>query len=64
MKGKEENEELYHNAIKILQSEICNICKFKLPIENSERTLYKIKKNNKTSNKYPRKYIEIKKKSL
>ena len=64
MKGKEENEELYHNAIKILQSEICNICKFKLPIENSERTLYKIKKNNKTSTKYPRKYIEIKKKSL
>lgn len=64
MKGKEENEELYHNATKILQSEICNICKFKLPIENSERTLYKIKKNNKTSTKYPRKYIEIKKKSL
>ena len=64
MKGKEENAELYHNAIKILQSEICNICKFKLPIENRERTLYKIKKNNKTSNKYLMKYIEIKKKSL
>ena len=37
---------------------------FKLPIENSLRTLIKYQKNNKTSTKYPRKYNEIKKNNL
>lgn len=37
---------------------------FYLPIENSLRTLIKYKKNAKTDLKYPRKYNEIKKKSL
>lgn len=37
---------------------------FYLPIENSLRTLIKYKKNAKTDLKYPRRYNEIKKKSL
>ncbi len=37
---------------------------FKLPIENSLRTLILYKKEEKTDLKYPRKYNEIKKKSL
>ena len=34
---------------------------FKLPVENSVRTILKIKKNNITNKKFPRKYSEIKK---
>lgn len=37
---------------------------FKLPIENSLRTLIKYQKNSITNLKYPRKYNEIKKKNL
>ena len=37
---------------------------FKLPLENSLRTLIKYKKNSITNLKYPRKYNEIKKKNL
>ena len=37
---------------------------FKLPLENSLRTLIKYKKNGITNLKYPRKYNEIKKKNL
>ena len=40
------------------------IIKFKLPFENSDRTIYKIKKIAKTNNKYPRKPNEIKKNML
>lgn len=37
---------------------------FNLPFENSLRTLIKYRKNSKTNNLYPRKYNEIKNKSL
>ncbi|MGM9834662.1 MAG: 16S rRNA (guanine(527)-N(7))-methyltransferase RsmG [Bacilli bacterium] len=46
-------------AIKILGGEVENIKKFNLPIENSERTIIKIRKNTKTPEKYPRSYSKI-----
>ena len=52
------------NALKVLNSKINNILEFKLPYENSQRTLIDVLKTNKTLLKYPRKYSEIKKKSL
>ena len=52
------------NALKVLNSKINNILEFKLPYENSQRTLIDVLKTNKTLSKYPRKYSEIKKKSL
>jgi 16S rRNA (guanine527-N7)-methyltransferase len=60
------NEELEEssNALKLLNSKIIKIEKFKLPIEESNRTIIKIEKMGKTNNKYPRKNIEIKKKKL
>ena len=41
-----------------------NIFKFKLPIENSNRTIYKIEKYKKTETIYPRKYNQIKNKDI
>ena len=64
MKGKTEDIKTYNGALKILNSKIVDIITFKLPIENSERTIYKIEKLNKTNNKYPRKPSEIKKNML
>lgn len=46
---------------------MCSISKpleFKLPYENSTRTLIKIEKKNLTPKKYPRKFSEIKKKPI
>lgn len=65
MKGnaKEEIEES-KNAFKVLNSYIEKSLEFKLPIENSQRNLIKIKKISITNKKYPRKYSEIKKKKL
>lgn len=65
MKGnaKEEIEE-GKNAFKVLNSYIEKSLEFKLPIENSQRNLIKIKKISITNKKYPRKYSEIKKKKL
>lgn len=64
MKGNIENEPSYKNAIKELNlQEDANI-KFKLPFEESNRTLIKIKKVSSTSKLFPRKYNEIKKKPL
>lgn len=51
-------------ALKILNSKIEKQEIFKLPIEDSTRTILKIKKQNKTEKKYPRKNSEIKKKPL
>lgn len=51
----------YENKLKIKEDKIIN---FKLPIENSSRVLISFIKLEKTDNKYPRKYNEIKKKSL
>lgn len=52
------------NALKKLDCEIEEVCQFNLPIENSARTILKIKKVKKTNKKYPRKYSDIKKRPL
>lgn len=64
MKGNIENEPDYNNAIKQLNCSLKNVVKFKLPIENSNRSLIKIKKEKSTSKLFPRKYSDIKKKPL
>jgi len=46
--------------LKLLNSTIININNFTLPYENSQRNLVKIQKNDKTSQKYPRKFDKIK----
>ncbi len=61
MKGK--NEEA-NEAIKTLFSKLELVDEFLLPIENSARTLIKIKKEAKTKLKYPRKFADIKKHPL
>ena len=61
MKGK--NEEAT-NALKELNSEIIETNSFLLPIEQSNRTIIKIKKIKETNKKFPRKYSEIKKNPL
>ena len=63
MKGKNEEDNAI-NALKVLSSKIENVDSFLLPIENSTRTLIKIKKEAKTASKYPRKYAEMKKHPL
>lgn len=52
------------NAINLLNCDIEKIDNFKLPKENSNRTIIKFKKKDTTPNKYPRRYSEIKKKPL
>jgi 16S rRNA (guanine527-N7)-methyltransferase len=64
MKGNIESEPDYSNAIKKLDCSLGNIVKFKLPIEESNRSLIKIIKEKSTSKLFPRKYSEIKKKPL
>jgi len=64
MKGNIENELDYSNALIKLSSVQNNIIKFKLPREESNRTLIKIIKNKTTSKTFPRKYIEIKRNPL
>lgn len=64
MKGNIETEPNYENAISTLNCSLDNIIKFKLPIENSNRSLIKIKKEKSTSKLFPRKYNDIKKKPL
>lgn len=63
MKGKME-EESSEKALKILSSKIESIDNFLLPVENSNRTLIKVKKEEKTNKKYPRKFSEIKKRPI
>ena len=65
MKGNLEVEiEESNKALEILNSKIEKIEEFKLPLENSNRTLIKIKKIKSCPKKYPRKYSEIKKQKL
>lgn len=52
------------NAIKKLNLKLIQTEKFNLPIENSNRTIIKIKKLDKTPKKYPRNFAQIKKKPL
>lgn len=65
MKGNINDElngiENYENKLKIKQNKRID---FQLPIESSNRTLISFIKLEKTDIKYPRKYSEIKKKSL
>lgn len=61
MKGKNEEAK---NALKELSSEIIETNSFLLPIEQSNRTIIKIKKIKETNKKFPRKYSEIKKNPL
>ena len=53
-----------NNALNILNGKVEEKIEFKLPKEESERTLIKIKKLKEISNKYPRRFSEIKKKPL
>ena len=64
MKGSIEGElEEASNSIKELNSSLENIISFNLPVENSNRNLVVIKKNN-DNKKYPRNFNEIKNKPL
>jgi len=65
MKGHA-NEELENieRSLKKLNSEIVEIKTFLLPIEESNRTLIKIKKKQSIDKKYPREFKEIKRKPL
>lgn len=65
MKANIETEiEESNDALEKLDSKIIQIEKFKLPIEESNRTIIKIEKISKTNKKYPRRNSEIKKKRL
>ena len=64
MKGNIENEPDYSNALKLLNLKEENKIIFNLPIENSIRTLIKIKKISSTPKAFPRKYNLIKNKPL
>ena len=64
MKGSFENESSYENALRKLNAKEEKIIKFKLPIEDSNRTLIRIRKTSSTSKIYPRKFIEIKRNPL
>ena len=62
MKANAEKEiEDSSRALEKLQSKIESSTCFNLPIEQSKRTIIKIKKLMKTNKKFPRKYSEIKK---
>ena len=64
-KGNVEEEiKSSENALKVLNSVIENKIEFKLPKEESTRTLLKIKKQTKTNKIYPRKFSDMKKKPL
>ena len=65
LKG-EAKEELsnINNALLVLNGKIEDVCEFNLPIEDSLRTLIKIKKTNSNPSKYPRRYDKIKKNPL
>ena len=56
--------DLGKNTIKLLGGKLEDEISFKLPIENSERKILKVKKIEKTPSKYPRSFAQIKKKPL
>ena len=62
LKGK--NEDNYFNALNILKGKEIDKKIFTLPYEESMRTIIKVEKEDITPLKYPRKYSDIKKKSL
>lgn len=64
MKGNLDNEPSYKNAMEKLNCRLDDVIQFKLPVENSNRTLIKIEKKSSTDKLFPRKYSEIKKNPL
>lgn len=65
LKGNLENELIQSkNALNQLNCKIIQSESFKLPIEDSNRTILKIQKLKKTSERFPRKYSEIKRNPL
>ena len=64
MKGNIETEPEYNKALKQLNCNLGNIIKFKLPIEESNRSLIKVIKQKSTPKLFPRKYNEVKKNPL
>ncbi len=64
MKGNVLNEPNFTNAVNVLNCSIENIIEFKLPIENSNRSLINIKKKGICPKIFPRKYSDIKRKPL
>lgn len=64
MKGSIDKEINYQNALEKLNSSQIDLIKFRLPIENSNRTLIKIQKIFPTKKIFPRKYNEMKKNPL
>lgn len=64
MKANIENEPNFESAKIVLNCTLEKRCEFKLPEENSIRTLLLFKKNKETNKKFPRKYSEIKRKPL
>ena len=64
MKGNINNESDYSNALAKLNCKQDEVIEFLLPVEESSRSLIKIKKTIETPKLFPRKYSEIKKKPL
>jgi 16S rRNA (guanine527-N7)-methyltransferase len=64
LKGKDENEETFKDAMNTLNVKLVDKDIFLLPIENSQRTILKFQKFAKTDSKYPRCYSDMKKKPL
>jgi 16S rRNA (guanine527-N7)-methyltransferase len=65
MKANAEEEiKTIDKNLSLLNSKIDKILSFTLPVENSNRTLIRIKKEKNTDKKYPREFKEIKKKPL
>ena len=60
----DEEIEASSNALQKLNSKIEDSICFTLPVEQSKRTIIKIRKFSKTDKKFPRKYNEIKKRPL
>ena len=64
MKGSNNELDTILNASKLLNIKLEDKIEFSLPYEESKRSLIKFVKLDKTNNKYPRKFSEIKKKPL
>ncbi len=64
MKGNKDTEPNTNKLLNRLNLSLDQVLEFKLPIENSNRTLFKFKKIKQTPPQYPRKYNIIKKKPL
>ena len=64
MKGSNNELDTILNASKLLNIKLEDKIEFSLPYEESKRNLIKFVKLDKTNNKYPRKFSEIKKKQL